>query len=75
MNAIEKRDYIYNYLYLLIDNDIEEVYNKVKSIVEKELVLSQSQDEELDRRVTRHKNGESKSYTWSELKQRVKSNS
>ncbi len=63
MDIIEKRDYIHNYLYRLMDKDVDEVFNKIKSIVEKDTILTPKQNEELDRRVLRHKNGESKSYS------------
>jgi putative addiction module component (TIGR02574 family) len=75
MNTIEKRDYIHNYLYRLLDKDIDEVFIRVKSIVEKDVVLTEEQEEELDKRITRHKNGESKSFSWPEVKERVHSKS
>ncbi len=73
MNTVEKRDYIHNYLYRLLDKDIDDVFNKVKAVVEKDIVLSEAQNEELERRVLRHQNGESKSYSWSEVKDNIKS--
>ena len=54
---------------------IDEVYNKVKFIVEKDIVLTSSQEEEVEKRVLRHKNGELKSYSWPEVKTRIKSGS
>jgi len=73
MNTVEKRDYIHNYLFRLVDKDIEDVYNKVRSIVEKDILLTQAQNDEIDRRVAKHKTGESKSYTWSDVKARARS--
>lgn len=73
MNTIEKRDYIHNYLYRLVDKDIDEVFNKIKTLVEQDIILTQAQNEEIEDRVKRHKKGESKSYSWSEVKTRAKS--
>jgi putative addiction module component (TIGR02574 family) len=73
MNTVEKRDYIHNYLYRLVDKDIDEVFDKIKSLIEQDVVLTQAQNDEIETRVKRHKTGESKSYTWSEVKARAKS--
>jgi len=73
MNTVEKRDYIHNHLYRLLDKDIDAVFNKIKLIVESDILLTEAQNEEIERRVLRHKNGESKSYSWPEVKQRIKS--
>lgn len=75
MNIIEKRDYIHSYLNRLLDKDINIVFDKVRSVVEKDIVLTQSQEEELEKRVMRHKSGESKSYSWSQVKEQVRSQS
>ncbi|MCG8697392.1 MAG: addiction module protein [Bacteroidales bacterium] len=72
MNTVEKRDYIHNYLIRLNDDDIDEMFKKVKSLVENDLVITSEQEEEIEKRVMRHKNGESKSYTWAEVKKRAK---
>jgi len=73
MNTIEKRDFIHNNLYQLNENDIEEMFKKVKSVVESDIVLTIVQEEEIEKRAMRHKNGESESYSWTEVKKRVKS--
>ncbi len=71
MNTIEKRDYIHSYLNRLDDKDIDDVFNKVKALIEEEVTLTQSQEEEIERRVDRHKKGESESHPWSEVKKRI----
>ena len=43
------------------------MFNKVKSVVENEIELTLEQEKEIEQRVMRHKNGESKSYSWDEL--------
>jgi hypothetical protein len=68
MNTIEKRDYIHTNLNLLLDKDIDELFEKIKTQVEKEFLLSQHQTKELENRIERHKTGKSKSYSWSEVK-------
>ena len=75
MNTVEKRDYIHNHLNCLLDKDIDDVFEKVKSLVEGDVVLTKGQEEELERRVMRHKKGESNSYSWSEVKEKVRSRS
>ena len=75
MNAIEKRDYIHSYLNRLLDKDIDIVFNKVRSAVERDIVLTQTQEEELEKRVMRHKSGESTSYSWTQVKEKVRSQS
>lgn len=72
MNTLEKRDYIHNYLFRLVDQDIDDVYRKVRTIVEQDICLTTAQNEEVDRRVAKHKTGESKSMIWSEVKAQAK---
>jgi hypothetical protein len=42
-------------------------------VVEQDITLTQAQNEEIEDRVMRHTKGESKSYSWSEIKDRAKS--
>lgn len=72
MNTVEKRDYIHNFLYRIDDENIDEMFEKVKTIVEKDIALTQAQELEVEQRVLRHKNGESKSYSWSEVRKNAK---
>lgn len=73
MNTVEKRDYIHNHLYQIDDKHLDEMFKKIKSIVEENLELTSAQEEELEYRVKRHKNGESKSYSWEDVKNMAKS--
>jgi hypothetical protein len=75
MNTVEKRDYIHNYLYRIDDKSIDNMFKKVQTLVEKDIALTLAQEEEVEKRVMRHKNGESKSYSWSEVRNRAKAGS
>ncbi len=75
MNILEKRDYIHNHLYKLMDEDVDELFNKVKNAIENDELLTEAQKNELEKRVNKHKNGHSKSYTWAEIKKKIKTNS
>ena len=69
MNLIEKRDYIHSHLYLVGDKELDEMFLKVQSAVEGNTMLTNAQEQEIEYRVKRHKTGESKSFTWSEVKE------
>jgi len=67
-------------LHKIIDQvEDEKILEAVYTILEKEVKvvtdfeLSDEQKSELDRRVKRHKNGETKSYSWEDAKQKVRS--
>ncbi|WMJ75522.1 addiction module protein [Cytophagaceae bacterium ABcell3] len=57
----------------------EKILQAVHTILEKEVKetvgfdLTEEQKTELDKRIERHKKGESKSYTWEEAKQKIRS--
>lgn len=72
MNIVEKRDYIHNYLYRIDDKNIDEMFKKVQTLVESDINLTLAQEKEIEKRVMRHRNGESKSYSWSEVKSRAR---
>ena len=64
--------------YLIIEkitqlND-EDILNEVQAILEQneKVSLTDWQKEELDKREARHKRGESKNYTWNEVKERAR---
>ena len=71
MNTLEKRDYIHNYLYRIDDKNIDEMFKKVQALVENDTTLTLAQEKELVKRINRHKKGESKSYTWTEVRRRA----
>jgi hypothetical protein len=51
-----------------------ELLNEISSLLgQHEELLTEQQKEELDRISIRHKNGESKSYSWGEVKQHARS--
>ncbi len=72
MDALEKREYIHNNLYRIGDKNIDELFRKVKSLVERDITLTVAQEEEVKKRYARHKNGESESYSWNNVKNRAK---
>lgn len=58
----------------VIQTNNEDLLNEVQAILEEEeIILTDWQKEELDRRSSRHKTGESKSFTWEEVKKRARS--
>ena len=58
----------------VIQTNDEDLLNEVQAILEEEeIILTNWQKEELDKRSTRHKAGESKSFTWEEVKKRARS--
>lgn len=73
MGTIEKRDFIHSHLHEVNERLIDEVYEKMVSFLDKEGYLTKEQEEELNKRVTRHKKGKSKSYSWPEAKERIRS--
>jgi putative addiction module component (TIGR02574 family) len=53
----------------VIQTNDENILNEVNAILEQEeIILTDLQKEELDKRVERHQRGESKSFTWEEVK-------
>lgn len=72
MNTVEKRDYIHNCLYRVDAKTIDEMFKKVQALVERDITLTLAQEEEVEKRVIRHKNGDSKSFSWSDVKNRAK---
>ncbi len=72
MNTVEKRDYIHNHLYRVDDKSIDDMFKKVQALVEKDITLTLAQEEEVEKRVVRHKNGDSKSFSWPDVKNRAK---
>ena len=72
MNTVEKRDYIHNYLFRIDDKNIDEMFRKIRTLVEKDIALTHAQEEEINKRVLRHNNGESKSFSWPDVRSRAK---
>jgi putative addiction module component (TIGR02574 family) len=58
----------------VIQTNDEDLLNEVKAILdEEEIILTDWQKKELDERLLRHETGESKSFTWGEVKKRARS--
>lgn len=67
-------------LHKIIDQvEDEKILKAVYVLLEKEIVnnidyeLTVEQQAELDRRIAKHESGESKSYSWEEVKQKIRS--
>lgn len=57
----------------IIQTKNEGLLSEVQAILEQEeFVLTDKQKRELDKRLARHKSGESKSYGWEEVKKRAR---
>lgn len=58
----------------VIQTNDEDLLSEVQAILEEEeIILTDWQKEELDKRSSRHKTGESKNFTWEEVKKRARS--
>jgi putative addiction module component (TIGR02574 family) len=58
----------------IIETDSEELLDEIRSLLgQTEESFTEEQKKELDQRAIRHKNDESKSYSWDEVKQRARS--
>lgn len=58
----------------VIQTNDEDLLNEVQAILEEEeIILTSRQKEELDERSARHKAGESKNFTWEEVKKSARS--
>lgn len=64
----------YSIIEKVIQTNDENILNEVQAILEREeIVLTNLQKEELDKRALRHESGESKNFTWEEVKKRARS--
>ncbi|MEM6526382.1 MAG: addiction module protein [Bacteroidota bacterium] len=71
MSTIKIREEVQEYLNKADERFINLVYGMIQADKSGPL-LSATEREELDRRIARHKSGESKSYTWDEVKSSLK---
>ncbi len=71
MKTIEKRDYIHSNLHRLHETDIEEMFAIIRSLLNESASLSVVQEEELAYRTKKHKSGQSKSYSWEQVKENL----
>lgn len=72
MNTTKIKEELYQYINQADDRFIQLVYAMVQADKKEQELLSQEEKEELERRIERHKNGQSKSYTWEEVKARIR---
>lgn len=78
MSITEKREHLHNYINHIDDRFLNALYAMIQSylgVTPTEYKLTDKQKAELDRRIEHHRKGESKSYSWDDVKQRVHSKS
>lgn len=71
MDTIKIKDELHQYINQADDRFIWLVYAMVQVDKNEQELLSQQEIEELERRLERHKSGQSTSYTWDEVKNRL----
>jgi len=70
MGAAQIREELHQFINSADDRVLNLIYGMMKADTEKE-ILSPEQQEDLDKRIARHKKGESKSYSWSEARAQI----
>ncbi|WP_157494003.1 addiction module protein [Fulvivirga imtechensis] len=71
MNTVILRKELQDYISKADERFIQLVYGMMQADKSSGLLLSEAEREELDKRIARHKKGESKSYSWDEVKKRL----
>ncbi|UII31982.1 addiction module protein [Fulvivirga ulvae] len=71
MNTVILRKELQDYISQADERFIQLVYGMMQADKSSGLLLSEAEREELDKRIARHKKGESKSYSWDEVKKRL----
>jgi hypothetical protein len=74
MSSAEIKEYLHKQIEVLDDRLLKAVYAMLQSYSKEnnDLKLSSGQKKELEKRRQRHLSGESKSYTWKEVKDRIR---
>lgn len=73
MNTTKIKEELHQYINQADDRFLQLVYAMVQADKKEEQeLLSQEEKEELERRMERHRTGQSKSYTWEEVKARLR---
>ena len=72
MGIPQIRELLHEYINQADERFIQLVYGMVKADKSTEVLLNDSEHKELDKRIARHKKGESKSYSWKEAKGRLR---
>ena len=70
MKTTKIREEIRDYISEADDRFVQMVYAMMK-VNQEEAMLTEEEQEEVNRRVARHKSGESKSYSWPEARARI----
>lgn len=68
MGTVTIRKELQEYLNNADERFIQLVYGMMQADKSSDFLLSESEQKELDKRIARHKKGESKSYNWEEIK-------
>lgn len=71
MGVAQLREELHEFINRADERVLNLLYGMMKADNEPDELLTPSQQEDLDRRMARHKKGESQSYTWSEAKARA----
>ncbi|WKK80436.2 addiction module protein [Marivirga arenosa] len=71
MSTITLRKELQEYLNNADERFIQLVYGMMQADKSNDFLLSESERKKLDKRIARHKKGESKSYSWEEVKARL----
>lgn len=69
MSTAQIRELLHEYINQADERFIQLVYGMIQADKSKGYLLSESEEEELEKRKDRHKTGASKSYSWEEIKQ------
>ncbi len=70
MGAAQIREELHQFINHADERILNLMYGMMKADVEKG-ILTTEQQEDLDKRIASHKNGESKSYNWSEARAKI----
>ncbi len=71
MSTGQIREMLHEYINQADERFIQLVYGMMQADKSKEYLLTEAEQEELEKRKYHHKNGKSKSYSWEEVKQRL----
>ena len=69
MGAAQIREELHQFINHADERVLKLIYGMMKA--DSEELLTAEQQEDLDKRIARHKNGESKSYSWSEARAQI----
>jgi len=74
MGSAEIKEYLHKQIEVLDDRFLKAIYAMLQSYSKEsiDLKLSSGQKKELEKRRQRHLSGESKSYTWQEVKDNIR---